>query len=58
MRKETAQGRALRAHRAGHPGCDRHCKQYLSIAREHIQPRVIYEGPRTPYSRLSIQETA
>lgn len=55
MRQETALGRALREHIAGHPGC-KGCHEYLSIAREHTKVRVIYEGPRTPYKRLSVQE--
>lgn len=54
---ETELTRRLKAHRAGHPECDGlHCKDYLAIARELTAMRVIYEGPRTPYSRLSVQE--
>jgi len=55
--KETELGRRLREHRDGHPGCDGlHCNQYLDICREFTAVRVIWEGPRGPYSRLSIQE--
>jgi hypothetical protein len=55
--RETEMSRRLREHRAGHPECDGlHCKPYLDIARDLTARRVIWEGPRTPYSRLSIQE--
>ena len=54
--KDTELSRRLREHRAGHPGCDWHCQDYLDICRELTEERVIHEGPRTPYSRLSVQE--
>lgn len=56
MRGETLLSRELRAHRAGHPECDIKCQAYLNIVRKHTEQRVVWEGPRTPHTRLSVQE--
>lgn len=53
---ETPLGRALRAHRDEHLGCDRDCTEYLAIANRATAQRVIQEGPRWSHTRLSIRE--
>ena len=53
---ETPLGKALRAHRDMHPGCDRHCTEYLAITNRATEQRVIQEGPVAPHTWLSIRE--
>ena len=53
---ETPLGRALRTHRDEHKGCDRHCRAYLDITNRATASRRVYEGPRHPYSWLSVRE--
>jgi len=56
-RIETPLGKALRAHRDGHPECDGlHCQEYLDIARRATAERQIYEGPRHGHTWLSVRE--
>lgn len=53
---ETELTRALRAHREAHPECDRHCQEYLRIAKSFTAPRIVWEGPTAPRTRLSVVE--
>ena len=49
-------GQALAAHRATHPGCDRHCQDYLNIARAYITARERWQGPAMACTILSVRE--
>jgi hypothetical protein len=53
---ETPLGKALRAHRDMHPGCDRHCQEYLAITNQATATRVIQEGPVARHTWLSVRE--
>ena len=53
---ETPLHKALVAHRDMHPGCDRHCQEYIAIVNRATATRVIREGPVSPHTWLSIRE--
>jgi hypothetical protein len=52
---DTPLGRALRAHREKHEGCNG-CDVYLKLATVATEERAIQEGPVAPYRWLSIRE--
>ena len=49
-------GQALAAHRQQHPGCDRHCQDYLDIARRYTARRMRYQGQLPLCTILSVLE--
>lgn len=54
---ETPLGKALRAHREGHPSC-KGCPEYLDIANRATARRVVWTGPTAAHNILSIRESA
>jgi hypothetical protein len=49
-------GELLRAHRAQHPGCGRHCDTYLGIARDWTARRRRWAGPQMACTILTVKE--
>jgi hypothetical protein len=57
---ENDLGRALRAHRRDCPVCSgtTACDRYIGIAVRFTGQRVVREGPRMAFTRLSVQEAS